>query len=412
MRNFHVMLALVALLPPQVANSADYYANCDTATASSDCTQNSPCQLQSAFVVALATPGASRIFGQGHCAISTVDITRDITLAGGGSLFISSNGSTSALVVNGVVLTLSGTYFQTNQVAPITIQNGGSLFVDSSFFSTVFNGNSPAGAINATSAAKLSIRRTSFSGNQAASGAVVFSGYELDVQDSFFGGNSAHPSLSTPAYGGALDVEQATIVNISGSTFSQNNARTGGGAVYFGTLATPGPCTISNSTFVNNSSTFQIGAAIMASGASGTNGVVLQNVTLTGSAGATSDISAASVNVVIDNSIIAGTCAASAVGSGGSASIESPGNTCHLTLSQVNVTTSALALGPLQDNGGLTTTVFPGPTSVAIGAGQATMFCQPLDQRGYLRESAHCDAGAVETGATRTDSIFVNGFDG
>jgi hypothetical protein len=132
--------------------------------------------------------------------------------------------------------------------------------------------------------------------------------------------------------------------------------------------------------------------------------LTLDNVTLSGNTGY-----AISANVAsIAHSIIQGACAVGGVLNGGY-SVESPGNTCALAgTSQVNVTSPALALGALADNGGATQTLMPQPGSAAIGIGGAG--CTAVDQRDYIRVTA-CDAGAVQADSTLPDVVFADGFD-
>ena len=87
--------------------------------------------------------------------------------------------------------------------------------------------------------------------------------------------------------------------------------------------------------------------------------------------------------------------------------IESPGNTCDFDqlTDQVNVTTEALALGPLTHNGGPTETKALLPGSVAIDAIPPEMCEADKDQRGVARpQGAACDVGAFETGGGAIDS--------
>jgi hypothetical protein len=73
-----------------------------------------------------------------------------------------------------------------------------------------------------------------------------------------------------------------------------------------------------------------------------------------------------------------------------------------------------LDLGPLQDNGGPTLTMVPGPHSAALEAG-VDQWCMvdpvnATDQRGVQRpQGAHCDSGAVEV---TPDAIFSDAFGG
>jgi hypothetical protein len=71
-------------------------------------------------------------------------------------------------------------------------------------------------------------------------------------------------------------------------------------------------------------------------------------------------------------------------------------------------------LGPLQNNGGPTTTQMPQPGSPLIDAGNANANPGACDQRGagYARVlGGRADIGAVETGGNVADRIFADGFD-
>ena len=166
---------------------------------------------------------------------------------------------------------------------------------------------------------------------------------------------------------------------------SGNTARDGGGIVSYG-----GPLTLTNSTVTGNSADAQ-GSALFVSGAS----VVESSATLIdGECGQLGD----SVTWVSNGD-----------------NIESPLNTCGFdpAIDQVNVSTEALNLGPLQNNGGPTMTHKPGDGdfgdgSVAIDRipSEACLDVEgaPLltDQRGLLRPVAilgpepKCDVGSVE----------------
>jgi hypothetical protein len=123
-------------------------------------------------------------------------------------------------------------------------------------------------------------------------------------------------------------------------------------------------------------------------------------------AGFDSAIGFNAISLDMFNSVIQGDCTIgggnTVVSRGGNA--ESPGDTCSFTdpTDQVNVTSGQLALGPLQDNGGLTETHALLPGSVAIDAA-ILVECPPTDQRGAPRpepSGAACDAGSYELGST------------
>jgi hypothetical protein len=122
----------------------------------------------------------------------------------------------------------------------------------------------------------------------------------------------------------------------------------------------------------------------------------LDNVTLVGNNGSGDGEQLYARSAFINHSIVNGSCGGT--GLAGNYSVESPGNSCSLGIgSRVNVTPGQLKLGPIADNGGLTTSMMPQPGSVAVGLGGGG--CAPVDQRNYVRHGA-CDAGAVQANAT------------
>jgi hypothetical protein len=108
-------------------------------------------------------------------------------------------------------------------------------------------------------------------------------------------------------------------------------------------------------------------------------------------------------NVSVGGSIVQGDCGTEVVSLSGN--IESPGDTCGFDQStdQVSVSAEALALGPLQDNGGPTETHALGAGSVAINVMpeedclDADGLPLTTDQRGEPRPGGTiCDVGAFE----------------
>ena len=101
------------------------------------------------------------------------------------------------------------------------------------------------------------------------------------------------------------------------------------------------------------------------------------------------------------NSILEGDCSlegGTVTSEGGN--LESPGNTCGLNPSlgdMVGVSTQALNLGSLQDNGGPTLTHLPASGSAAIDKIEPNDCPEATDQRGVSRpQGPLCDVGAVE----------------
>jgi hypothetical protein len=170
-------------------------------------------------------------------------------------------------------------------------------------------------------------------------------------------------------------------LSLTGSSVSRNTAPfNGGGILNFATL------TLTNSTVSQN-----IGGGVDNSGTlTMTHGTISGNTDRAISGGA----------ATVMNTVIEGNCGSPPLLTSGGGNIESPGNTCGLNQSigdRVDVSTQALNLGPLQDNGGPTLTQLPGSGSVAINAIDEVDCAVSTDQRGVTRpQGPLCDVGAVE----------------
>ena len=125
-------------------------------------------------------------------------------------------------------------------------------------------------------------------------------------------------------------------------------------------------------------------------------------------------------DVRVANSALHGTCG---FGGGGSllqgvGNAEAPGDTCGLdpATNIVEMPTTQMALGDLDDHGGFTRTFRPQPRLSFLIDAANTGFCAlfgSLDQRRYVRpaEGIGCDIGAVEVDAL-ADTIFADAFEG
>jgi hypothetical protein len=232
-----------------------------------------------------------------------------------------------------------------------------------------------------------------FSNHLAISGGAIYNhgaGALLTVSDSTFTGN--HADGFQGAAGGIFnDYGTVTVAN---STFSGNGAdqQGVGGAIY-----NRGILTLTNSSFSGNSAAFGAGGAIFTSNY----GVItVTNSTISGNtAQATggfylgADGVATLRNTIIANNRPGGNCGGFPITDGGG-NLSWPGTTCP------GINADPL-LRPLQDNGGPTWTMAPGPGSGAIDAGIDAICAgapvNSLDQRGVPRpQGSHCDIGAVE----------------
>lgn len=211
-------------------------------------------------------------------------------------------------------------------------------------------------------------------------GSALHGGGTLTMIRSTVVGNAAYYQ------GGGLHVIAGAAATVTGSAIFNNTARYHSGGVYL-----QGTLTATNSTIAGNNTN---GIAVFddavlhldhATVAQNGGDIVYGwlpggNLPWTGSA-------------TIDHSIIGSNFDVGSAWSGSGNLIASPN----------------AALGPLQDNGGPTPTMQPGPGSAAIDAIAPQDCTQSIDQRGVARPSgAGCDIGAVEV---VPDLIFANGFD-
>ena len=272
---------------------------------------------------------------------------------------------------------------------------------------STFTGNSAlssGGAIRTQGG--TSIVRCVFVGNtvtdqNGSGGAVSMSG--VSIADSAFVDNSSIGTSGAVAVGN-------NAVRISGSTFEGNHADHPGGAV------AGGVATITNSTFSGNTANSDGGAIYS------TNGLTLNNLTITGNTSATGrggGISAGGDTV--RNSIVAGNTDGSGSGPECFGVLSSQGHNlvgnddgCSIAAGTGDLIGTAASpidplLGPLQPNGGPTSTLALLAGSPALDAGDPAVpgsggtACEATDQRGATRPvdgdgigSAVCDIGAYE----------------
>ncbi len=247
----------------------------------------------------------------------------------------------------------------------------------------VFSGNSATntgGAMvnvgpNGTSSPTLS--HVTFSGNSSVVGGAMYNdGYRTISRPSLahvtFSGNSAEDAGGAMYNHGSMGNSSPSLTNV---TFSGNSAARGGAIVNEGSDGISSP-SLTNVTFSGNWAAS--GGTIASYDFDGASSPSLTNVIVWGNG---SQLVNAGATPSFTNSIVQGGCPA--------------GATCTA------VSGADPLLGPLQDNGGPTSTMLPAAGSPALNAGVA---CPATDQRGVARpQGGGCDIGAVE----RVDASYA-----
>jgi hypothetical protein len=285
-------------------------------------------------------------------------LTKDLTIAGPGASVITVSGNSASRVFE---LSAGGTHNFT--FSGLTIANG----------STDFGGGMDFGFTSGT----------------------------LTIQDCVFSGNSASQT------GGGLEVAgngaSATTVNVSNTTFTNNQGAFGAAAEFFNSTATLTNCTISG----NTASTNEV-LGVDATGSGQTANMTLRNCTIAGNSAPLSVLAVFSVNGAASatasygNTIFANSASGSQnVGAfGAGASVTSLGHnisddgTGNLTAAGDQPNTKPL-LAPLGNYGGPEPTMALLPGSPAIDAGTSSG-APAQDQRGVNRVGA-VDIGAFES---------------
>lgn len=251
---------------------------------------------------------------------------------------------------------------------------------------------------NETVGGNISICGSEFRDNSAygAGGAAYIWVYPPDtvtidrssIHANYLAANSDHLGM-----GGGMRLSNG-LIRVYASSFYRNIAATHGGAL---SLDCSPHCTIANSTFYADSVENGYGGAIFGNNASVNNSTFSRNYA-SGHGGAIF----ASEGWYIANSIFwdnyagnpwnqANTCSQKYPGHNnlqGYSRVESIADSCSSNILSANP-----MLNDLADNGGPTWTLEPGAQSPALQAGRK---CETADQRGFPRDTAVCDLGAIE----------------
>jgi hypothetical protein len=285
------------------------------------------------------------------------------------------------------------------------------------------NGNRNFRIFNIASGGNLSISGVTVSGARTTDsygegGGIINSG-RLNISNSVITGNSVSGSSS---YGGGIQNDISAVLTISNTTISGNSS-----ANHAGGIANNGTITITNSTISNNTAANAGGGFVNSGTLSIFNSTIFGNTATNGSGGGIftnvilniSNTTIASNSAVsgggilgdgstlnIANTIIANSTNGGDFAGGGTVNVTSLATASSNLVTQsglawaTTVTSAQLNLGPLQNNGGTTSTMALGAGSVAIGAGNSTVSnatpINGVDQRGATRSTTAPSIGALE----------------
>jgi CSLREA domain-containing protein len=363
----------------------------------------------STIIVSINVPSGQYILslgGRGEDSASggDLDINKAITIQGSGASMTIIDGGALDRVFDVRSTVSSAT------IAGVTIRNGSdntyaygmgvmnrmnsqlivrdSIIRDNSY--TMYGG----GVANLGS---LTLLRTTVENNRATLGGGIYSTQSLTITDSTIRNNQASSS-STTSNGGGIYAE--VLVTISGTTISGNQASSYGGGIYYYGFNTTGTRSIVNSTISGNRANSGGGGIAIRSNDYSAE-IYFNNVTITANQG--SGIYTNTGTAYIQNTIIFGNQGADLYGYFYSHGNNLIGNTGGVTIdgdTTGNIINSNPQLGPLQNNGGLTSTHALLAGSAAIDVGN-TATCAATDQRSAVRPAgAGCDMGAYEAAGT------------
>jgi hypothetical protein len=353
--------------------------------------------------IADSTVSGSYDSGYGGGAIATLDGNVTVTNStlsgnstssgGGGAIFMERVGGNGR--VNITNSTLSGNSSATGGGGAIYNHGGGALTITGSTLSNNSTSSQVGGGAVDVFSGTVNIASSTVSGNSSFDGGAIRNDDTVSVANSTFSGNTA-------TLGGAI--ENLGILSISGSTLSGNSTPGGGagGAIDNG----PGSVTLDESTIANNSAF--LGGAIQNYGTLTAVDSTFSGNSVSGAGSAGGALYLAACTASVAGSIIAGNtggnCSATVTDLGYNLT-DDHGN-CGLT-GGGDLTNTDPQLGPLQPNGGTTSTMALAATSPAIDRIPSSSSCLFLcmcptagsDQRGQARPDAGestCDIGAYE----------------
>lgn len=375
--------------------------------------------LREALAMSDASAGDDDVimFGPGVDLItigSALSIADEVSIVGPGAdkLTVSGNNSTRVFTVsNGISASISGLTVADGD----TTGSGGGLYVSGDLdlidVDVVSNdADFYGGGAYVDANGTLTIQGSTFDDNEAGAGGgaisgVFKSGTALDITSSTFSNNVGYA-----AGGGAIlyysNVGATTNLNIEGSTFSGNTANSSGAIQFQNAVGTTITASIVNSTIANNTATSLSGGGIVNLNGST---ITLHNTIL-----ANNTASNTTFHDVWGSVAGGGASSYNLIGQVGGSGLthNSNGNKVGTTGTRIDA-----LLAPLGNYGGRTQTHPLKTSSPAIDAGKGSL-SNLEDQRGYTREvdlsttngsDGYRDIGAYEAGEGTTLIVRSDG---
>jgi hypothetical protein len=385
--------ATITLTLTAPANVFAVNSSADGPVDAGGCTPPSVCTLRDAVAAANAATGASKItvpaahylLNPGASPLGQLAVTKPIEVLGdvARSTIVDANHASRVFAVNstsGPPLLLSG----------LTITGGSTPTVPP-------ESTDPGDGGGVFSQNRLALDHVAITGNVAALGGggvmngTVHNGPSQPPQATFnsvtIANNQVKGGAGNGQGGGAVVATDLVLIN---STITANSASDAGINEGGGLVSTDGVATLLNDTISGNSSAKPIASPAGDFGGGISGDAIALGAPYNSTLRATNTIVAGnSTDGAEHNCDLLNTSGASS-----SHNIEGDA-TCGFNDAGTQQTT-ALKLGPLQDNGGATDTLLPMSGSPTIDRADASA-CPSLDQRGVIRpQGSGCDIGAAE----------------
>lgn len=337
------------------------------------------------FVLFLSSPLMQTAEAASFIVNSTADTDDGSCTALNCTLREAINAANASGSASTITFSVSGTITLSSALPQVTNTVG--LTISAQPRQVTISGNDSVQILDVASGARLTLDGLALvNANTVGTGGAINNGGLLTVTRCTFGNNHAY-------LGGAIYSDISTTENtwnVSASTFYQNSATTGGGAIRHGN----GTANITNCTFAGNSA--PNGAALV----NGTGWTInVYYSTIAGnSASAGAIVRNASGAMVLHSSIVANPAAAANC----SGSIQNAGNnlesgsSCGWGSNSGSLSDTDPLLRSLGNYGGATDTIALRRASPAIDAGKPAD-CPATDQRGIARPfGTACDMGSFE----------------